>query len=308
MGVPFRIVFYASDSLKAATAAEAAFQRIRQLNDIMTDYEMDSELSRLSLSSDQADLVRVSPDLWLILQRAQALAERTGGAFDVTVGPFVNLWRRARRLQQLPDPELLEAARAAVGYKKVRLYPENQAVQLLVPGMRLDLGGIAKGYASDEALKVLRTFGITHALVAADGDIAVADPPPGRAGWRIAIASLDVENAPTNQMLVLKHAAVSTSGDLSQRLEIEGRRYSHVLDPRTGIGLIDHSLVTVIAPDGITADSLTKAVSVLGPKDGLRLIESTPGTAARVVRKPNDQIEIYESSRFRHRAGHGKFP
>jgi thiamine biosynthesis lipoprotein len=298
MGVPFRIVFYASDNLKAEKAAQAAFQRIRQLNDIMTDYEMESELSQLSLSSDLSPIVQVSPDLWFVLQRAQALAERTDGAFDVTVGPYVNLWRRARRLQKMPDPELLEAAKHAVGFQKMRLYPENHAVQLLVPGMRLDLGGIAKGYASDEALKVLRGFGITRALVAADGDIAVADPPPGRPGWRIGIVSLDVENAPTNQLVVLKQAAVSTSGDLSQRLEIDGKRYSHVLDPHTGIGLTDHSLVSVIAPNGITADSLTKVLSVLGPKEGLKLIEAIPGTAARVVRKPDDQIEIYESSHF----------
>ena len=298
MGLEFRIVLYAPDQKTADAAASAAFRRIAQLNKIMSDYDPDSELSKLSRSSGQGLAVAVSEDLWRVLKRSQDLAERSGGAFDVTVGPCVNLWRKARRELKMPDAVRLAAARQAVGYQHVRLDSKRRTVQLLVPDMRLDLGGIAKGYAVDEALKVLRGLGINRALVAGGGDTAVWDPPPGRGAWRIGITPLDATNAPLARMVLLTHAAIATSGDTFQRLEIDGKRYSHVLDPRTGIGLTDHSLVSVIARDCMTADSLTKVVSVLGPEEGLKFIKKTRGVATRIVRQPGEKIETYESGRF----------
>jgi len=298
MGVPFRIVLYAPNTNSADAAAEAAFQRIKQLNDIMSDYDPDSELSQLSQSSGQGLQVAVSSELWFVLKRALELSERSNGAFDVTVGPFVNLWRRARRQHQLPEPARLAQARQSVGYQRMRLNAEAHTVELLAPNMRLDLGGIAKGYAVDEALKTLRDHGIQHALVEGGGDVGVSDPPPGKKGWRFDLSSLDVTNAPPDRYLLLKDSAISTSGDLYQRLEIDGKRYSHIVDPRTGIGLTDHSLVSVIARDSITADSLTKVVSVLGPQQGLKFIESTPGAAVRIMREPGEKMQTCESSRF----------
>jgi thiamine biosynthesis lipoprotein len=298
MGLPFRIVMYARDEGTSKAAAAAAFHRLAQLNDTLSDYDTDSELSQLSRTSGQGREIPVSDDLWRVLKRAQDLAERSGGAFDVTVGPCVNLWRKARREGKMPDPARLARARRSVGYTHVRLNPKRKTVQLLVPDMRLDLGGIAKGYAVDEALKVLRRLGIDRAMVAGGGDLAVSDPPPGKKGWRIELAPLDATNAPPARFVLLSHAALATSGDLFQRLEIDGKRYSHIVDPRTGIGLTDHSLVTVIASDCITADSLTKVVSVLGPLEGLNIIEGTRGVAARIVREPAEKVETYESSRF----------
>jgi thiamine biosynthesis lipoprotein len=236
--------------------------------------------------------------LWRVLERAQELAERSGGAFDVTVGPCVNLWRRARREQQMPDPARLEQARRAVGYGHVRLDARAHTVELLVPDMRLDLGGIAKGYALDEAMVVLKRCGIRSALVSGGGDMVVSGPPPGRRGWRIELAPLDASNAPPARFVLLSHAALATSGDLFQRLEIEGKRYSHIVDPRTGVGLVDHSLVNVIARDGMTADSLTKVVSVLGPKEGLAFISRERGVETRIVRQPAEAIEARESPGF----------
>jgi len=298
MGLPFRIVLYGPDEAIGKADADAAFRRIAQLNATLSDYEAESELSQLSRTSGQGREIPVSEDLWRVLQRAQEVAERSGGAFDATVGPCVNLWRKARREKKMPDPVRLAEARKAVGYTHVRLNPERKTVQLLVPEMRLDFGGIAKGYAIDEALKILSLRGCTRALVSGGGDMAVSDPPPGKKGWRIELAPLDVTNAPPARFVLLSHAALATSGDLFQRLEIDGRRYSHIVDPRTGIGLTDHSLVTVIAADCMTADSLTKVVSVLGPQKGLEIIESTPGVAARVVRQPGETIETHESTRF----------
>jgi FAD:protein FMN transferase len=298
MGVPFRMVLYAPSPSGAEGAAAAAFQRIKQLNDIMTDYDSDSELSRLSRTSGQDQAVPVSPDLWTVLERAQTLAQRSHGAFDVTVGPYVNLWRFARSQGKLPDPARLAKARLAVGYDKMQLDPAHRTVKLLAPNMRLDLGGIAKGYAVDQALKTLSRLGLASALVSGGGDIGVSGPPPGSAGWRIELPPLDASNAPLTRFVVLAQAGISTSGDLFQRLEINGVRYSHIVDPRTGIGLTDHSLVTVIGPDDFTADGLTKVMSVLNPKDALRFMAATPEAAVRIVRKPGEKVEVYESRRF----------
>jgi thiamine biosynthesis lipoprotein len=298
MGMAFRIVLFAPNEDQAKHASEAAFQRIKELNDIMSDYDEESELSRLSRSSGSRRAVPLSPDLWFVLDRAQDLAKRSDGAFDVTVGPFVQLWRRARRQHQLPDPARLAEARKAVGYQQLRLDRARHTAELLVPNMKLDLGGIAKGYAIGEALKTLQRHGIERALVEGGGDVAVSNPPPGKQGWRFELSALDITNAPPSRFLLLKNVAISTSGDLYQRLEIERKRYSHIVDPHTGIGLTDHSLVNVIAPDSITADSLTKVVSVLGPEKGLQFIKGLSDVQARIARSLDGKIEIQETPGF----------
>jgi FAD:protein FMN transferase len=299
MGVPFRIVLYAPSQDIATRAGEAAYARIKQLNGIMSDYEADSELTRLSLTSGTGQAVHVSPDLWVVLQRAEELAARSGGVFDVTVGPYVQLWRAARREGAMPDPAKLQKAGESVGYKLMKLDPGAHTVTLLAPGMRLDLGGIAKGYAADQGLHELSRFGIGSALVSGGGDISVSGPPPGKRGWRVELPPLDTSNAPPARYVLLTHAGLSTSGDLFQRLEANGRRYSHIVDPRTGMGLTDHSLVTVIARNDFTADSLTKVMSVLPPKEALQFSRETPHIAVRIVRKPGEKVEQYESRSFR---------
>jgi FAD:protein FMN transferase len=296
MGLPFRIVLYAKNSIDAQYASDAAFARIKQLNDILSDYDSESEISKLSQTSGSGKAVPVSDDLWRVLERAQFFAQKSGGAFDVTIGPVVNLWRYARRVKRLPDPVKLENARKAVGYQKMRLNPKDRTVELLVPNMRLDVGGIGKGYALDAAMKVLKTNGITRALVSGGGDMSVSAPPPGKNGWKVELSQVDT-NAP-KQFVSIKNCGLATSGDMFQRLEIDGKRYSHIVDPRTGIGLTDHSLVTVIAKDATTADGLSKPVSILGVEKGIRLVESFPGAAVRIVRKPNEKVEVALSHNF----------
>ena len=298
MAVPVKIILYANGAETANRAAQAAFDRIRNLNAILSDYDPDSELRRLCDTAAAGEAVHVSLELWTVLDHAQGLARRSDGAFDVTVGPVVRLWRRARRRQQLPPPESLAESRELVGHRLVRLDSECRTVTLLKPGMRLDLGGIAKGYAIDQALEVLRDHGVNSALVDAGGDIGLAGPPPDRLGWVIGIAPLDAGAAPS-RYLSLSQVAIANSGDAWQHVEIDGRRYSHIVDPKTGIGLTDHSSVTVIAPDAITADSLASAVSVLGPEKGIKLIDDTPNTAALIVRAPDGKVETHESRRWK---------
>jgi len=297
MAAPVRLLFYANDEATANRAAEAAFSRIRQLNAILSDYDPQSELRQLCATAGDGTYHPLGDDLWRVLVRAQEISRASQGAFDVTVGPVVRLWRRARRQHKLPKPEQLEDARRRVGWTLVELDPKRQAVRLVQPGMRLDLGGIAKGYAADAALAVLAQHGITRALVDAGGDISLGSAPPSEPGWRIGVARLEADGPP-GQYVLLAHAAVATSGDTRQYVQIDGRRYSHIVDPRTGIGLGDHSSVTVIAPDGMTADALASAVSVLGPEKGLALIDGTPGAAALIVRAPEGQPESFTSRRW----------
>ncbi len=295
MGTRFQIIVYAPDEGTAHKAAKDAFARIASLNAIMSDYDKTSELMRLCAQAGGPP-VPVSAELFFVLSRAQEVSRQSGGAFDVTVGPVVKLWRRSRKLKKLPDPEKLAAARALVGWQNVRLDAEKRTVQLLKPGMQLDLGGIAKGYAADEALVVLKKHGLDRALVAAGGDIAVSGPPPDAAGWKIAIARLPGEKDAGR--LLLHDAAVSTSGDAEQFVEIGGKRYSHIVDPRTGIGLLGRMSVTVVARKGIESDSLTKVAAVLGPEKGMPIIESTKGASARMVRKKGDEFETVVSKHF----------
>ena len=297
MAVPIKIVLYAPDETTAENGAKAAFDRIHVLNGILSDYDPQSELRRLCETAGRGKAVPVSRDLWNVLHRARAVSRQSGGAFDVTVGPLVRLWRRAIRRRIFPSDERLDEARPLVDYRLVRLDEANRSVELLKPGMRLDLGGIAKGYAVDEALAALATAGITRALVDAGGDIRLGDPPPDKSGWRIGVAPLQADGPP-GTLLSLSRAAIATSGDTWQYVEIDGTRYSHIIDPRSGMALTDHSSVTVIAPDGITADALASAVSVLGPEQGLKLIDATPGTAALIVRAPQGKVEKHKSKRW----------
>jgi thiamine biosynthesis lipoprotein len=282
MGTWFKIIVYAPDAAAASRASDAAFQRIAGLDDTMTDYNPRSELMSLCQQAGGRP-VPLSEDLFQVLAASQALSERTHGAFDITVGPVVRLWRRARRQHELPLPDELARARELVGQAKLRLDPRARTAQLLQQGMLLDLGGIAKGYAADQALVVLSKHGVTSALVTAGGDIAVSAPPPGQQAWRIGIAPLESPEKPPTRFLLLQHAAVSTSGDAEQHVEIGGKRYSHIVDPRTGVGVVGQSSVTIVAPNATTSDALATAVSVLGPECGLELVRSTPGTAVFIM-------------------------
>lgn len=277
MGVQVTITVYAPDQATAERACADAFERIAEIEQIASDYRSDSELMRLCARAGGPP-IRVSKELFTLLQRAQQLAQRTRGAFDVTVGPYAQLWRRARRTGQFPAVSELQEASTRVGYEKVVLDERERTVQLLAPGMRLDLGGIAKGYALDEALQVLQQRGVHHALLEAGGDIVAGLAPPGTAGWRIR-----VENAaPERQWVYLARGAISSSGDTEQYVEYDGKRYSHIVDPRTGWGLTTRVAATVIARDGITSDSLATALCVLGAEEGKRLIRSFPGVRAYI--------------------------
>jgi thiamine biosynthesis lipoprotein len=283
MGVPWTITVHAASDAAGTVAIAAGFAEVERLERILSDYDPDSELSRLSAAAATPAAVSVGHDLWNVLARAEELRTLTDGAFDIAVGPLTRLWRQSRRSGHLPRPDKLAAARQAAAPGGILLDPQSRAVSLTRPGMRLDPGGIGMGYAADRVLKVLRQQGIAAAMVDASGDIAVSAAPPGSAGWRIAISGLPGDERSGGGMLLLERKAVTTSGDAHQAVEIDGRRYSHIVDPRTGLGVAGPAAVTVIAPDAATADALATAASVLGPEQGSAVVGRFPAAAARFV-------------------------
>lgn len=289
MGVAWTITVHARDRAGGSEAIAAGFAEAARLERILSDYDPESELSRLSAAAPTAEPVAVGADLWNVLARADEIRGLSGGAFDLSVGPLTTLWRQARRSGHLPRPEKLAAARAAVGDGAVLLDHDRRRVSLTRPGMRLDAGGIGMGYAADRVLAVLAERGIASAMVDASGDVVVSAPPPGSDGWRIELAPMAGDQAGA---VVLADAAITTSGDARQFVEIDGRRWSHIVDPRTGLGVAGPAAVTVIAPDGTTADALATAASVLGPEEGGELIRRFPAAAARFVWREGETPKV----------------
>ena len=278
MGVRTRLVVYASDETTAVNVCRAAFKRVGEVDQAASDYIVNSELNRLCATATTRP-VRLSDDLFTLLSESQRLAQLSDGAFDCTVGPYVQLWRRARKEKTLPAAQEIEAASKRVGWRKLQLDPANHTARLAVSGMRLDLGGIAKGYAGDCAIQTLRGQGITSALFEAGGDIVVSDAPPGSEGWKIELVDAGPDMP---QTLTLHNCAISTSGDTEQFVEIGGKRYSHVVDPHTGIGLTTRAMSTVVAPKGIWSDGLSKPAEMLDEKRRAELFQHYPGARAYV--------------------------
>jgi len=279
MGMEVRMRLYAPASPIAESAATAAFARIAALDRMMSDYRPDSELRRLQGNGDA--WTPVSAELFDVLQRSVAIARKTDGAFDPTVGPLVRLWREARARRQLPEPAALQVAKTQVGWRHVSLDPSRRAVRMAAE-VALDLGGIAKGYILQEALRELHTHGVSSALIEAGGDIVVGNAPPGRSGWRIEVPGASAAFAARANDLT--NAALSTSGPSAQYVEIDGVRYSHVIDPRTGLGLTNNLTARVIAADAATADALSTALTVAGSDRWRTIVTRFPHVVASVDR------------------------
>ncbi len=282
MGLPVRTVVYAADRPEAEAAARAAFARIAALDRMMSDYRLDSELRRLERHS--GEYVRVSPELLAVIRRSVEIAGATGGAFDPTVAPIVALWREARQTRRLPEPAVIDTARSHVGWQRIEIDEIQSSIRLRA-GTRLDLGGIAKGYILQEALRAMRDCGVSRALVESGGDIVVGDAPPGRSGWRIDAPGADAAFA--RRASVLTNAALATSGPTAQFVEIDGVHYSHVVDARTGRALTNALVAHVIAADGATADALATALTILGSEAAPAVLARFPGAVFSII--PSDR-------------------
>ena len=299
MGSPFTITIYAGDSVKAATIAAQAFQLADSLNNILSDYIDSSEINRLSASSGKGLYVPVSPPLFDILKYAQSAAVLSNGAYDITVGPVVKLWRKARKTKIFPDKDSLTAALQRTGYRYVHIDTLHRSVYLEKSGMQLDVGGLGKGFVVQAALNLIKENGFGSAMVNAGGKIVTADAPGDQKGWFIGINQPEEKDSILPQLLSLQNTAVSTSGDIYQYVELKGKKYSHIVNPKTGVGLTSQRNVTAIAPDGTTADWLSTACSILSPRKSMRLVKKIKGAALLITEKKNGHIKKKTSALFK---------
>jgi len=265
MGMAVRIVLFASSPEQAEDAARAGFSRFAELDTMLSDYRADSTLNKLLAAADGTPQP-APPEMVEVLAIARRVSVLTEGTFDVTAGPLVRLWRESRKTSVLAPREAIEAARGLVGYRRVFADRTAQTVTI-VPGTRVDLGGIAKGYACDQALLAIHARGVLSALVEAGGDITVSEPPPGRSGWTVSLEHVG------QGTIEVSNCAVSTSGDTEQFVEIGGVRYSHIVDPRTGLGCTTRVQATVIARHGELSDPLATAICILGPDSCERIAD-----------------------------------
>lgn len=272
MGAPFTVVFYSTDSILAENIAKRCFTLVDSFNLIFSDYIDTSELSRLSAGAGiNSAASGLSPALFDILLKSKQAYELSMGAFDITMGPLSKLWRKARRQHQFPTDSMVRSVRNLIGFQKLVFDTVKRTVRLPQAGMQLDLGGIAQGYVAQKVIDFLHTQGISNALVNASGDIVVSGPPLDKSGWVVGVNVPENTDQLLSQKLVLQNRAVTTSGDAYQFIEKDGRRYSHIIDPRTGYGVTSQRNVTVIAADGTTADWLATACSILSVKKAKKL-------------------------------------
>lgn len=287
MGTQFTLTFFAPDSLTARRVNEAVNARMDSLNQVMSDYMDGSEINRLSASSGQNRWVRVSPDLFNVLEKANTIARQSNGRFDPTIGPLSLLWRRAVRRGEFPSASARRQAHWAVGYRFMALDSATRSVKLLRPGMRLDVGGIGQGFATDEAALLLRKLGVNAFVMDIGGDVLA-----GEGNWTVALDST---------VITLRNAAITTSGDVYRHLDYRGRRYSHIMNPRSGLGLRHFVRVTVQAPDGYRADALTKVFSVarsgpFGWYKSRRLLRRFPEVTVLIVENKRGRLHKWQSA------------
>lgn len=279
MGSRCTITLYADSEASAAQAAERAFDTIAAIEDVLSDYRANSEAMRVTTQPEN-NWITISSTLTDVLAHSQIFCERSNGAFDPTVGSFTHLWRAAKRAQRIPTQQELDAARQSVGFDLLELDAPNKRVRFHKRNITLDFGAIGKGYAADKALQSLRDDGFPIAMIDMGGDLALADPPPDQPqGWRISVQSGNSAEWATP----IHNAAVATSGDLERHYEHNGVRYSHILDPRTGMGITAPRAVTVIAKNATTADAVASIVSVLGSPAIERLKEHFPDIQIRIA-------------------------
>ena len=296
MGTFARVIVIGADERVAEACIEAAFEWIYKIDGLMSYHNPDSEISRLNRSAFE-NPVKVGPLTYQVIKKGIEFGRLTDGAFDVTIGPLVDLWRRCADANTIPTEQQLQEAGSRVGWDKLILEDSEQTVQFAVDGMRLDLGGIAKGFAIDKAIEVIKESGGLGALVDIGGDIrCYGKTPKGQKYWPIGLQNPDLESE--KQILFtlkLSAGAVATSGDYQRFVLIGGRHYSHIINQKTGSSVEGLSGVTIITDSATDADALATAVSVMGAEKGIELIEKSSNTEAIMV-SPAPEYKITRTS------------
>lgn len=296
MGAPFSIIFYHTDSLEALLLSKECFSIVDSLNDIFSDYSSTSEIAKLSLQSNLND-IKVSDELYELIALSKQAWRRAGKAFDITIGALTRLWRKAKAEKRFPSKKEIRQAKDQTGFSNVGYDIFTRTISFKKQGIRFDFGGIIPGYAAQRVVDHLKSKSILHALADASGDIVMTNAPPGKKGWSIGINLPEEENELWDKKLELSNCAVSTSGDVYRFIIHNEKKYSHIIDPRTGYGVTSQRNVTVIAKNGATADWLATACSVLPIKKALRLVKREKAELLIAVFQ-DERFVTYKSKNF----------
>lgn len=284
MGSRCEILLEAPSEPEAARAAGMAFDEIRRIELVLSDYNPDAEAMRVMRLAPGLEHP-ISGTLLEVLLVARDIHIASAGAFDPTVGAYTHLWRAAARNGQVPTRQALDVAQAQVGFDHLTINPLRRTVRFDRPGMILDFGGIGKGYAAQAGIELLRELGYRVACIDMGGDLQLGDPPSDSPrGWRVEI----ITGIDQTRTRYLHNTGIATSGDLERYYEHEGVRYSHIIDPRTGLGITERRAATVIAPDATIADALASVISVTGKPNDPQLVEAYPGAECTLVVRPLD--------------------
>jgi FAD:protein FMN transferase len=279
MGTTFTIYLYAADGEQASAYFDAAFEEIERLDEALSNYRASSELSRINRMAGQ-EPVTTDPEIFQLLERSLAYGRRSGGAFDITVGPLMRAWGFFRGEGSYPGADDLAKARASVGWQHVVLDPATRTVRFFLPALELDLGGIGKGYAVDSVVALLREMGVKSALLdAGSSTIYAIGAPPGKPGWNVRVPQPG-NRLQTISTVVLRDTSLSTSGTYEKFFCLHGHIYGHIMNPQTGEPVQGVLQTTVIAPEATDSDALSTAVFVMGPVRGKRLLQGVAGARA----------------------------
>ncbi len=283
MGTVYSIAAYAPPSISLEDAVGQAFAEIDRLDALMSHYRPPSEICAINRSAFAAP-VTVTAELFALLAEAFRLSEATGGAFDVTVGALMKAWGFFRRSGRVPAPDELAQTLQQTGFRRVRLDPHSKTIAFARPGIELDLGAIGKGYAVDRAAAVLREHGVRNALISSgSSSIAALGAPPGQPGWKIALRH-PFERRRQVRALRLGNLSISTSGGSEQVFVLDGRLYTHLLDPRSGRPVEDMLMSAVIGANNALTDALSTAFLVLGADGSREFLARNPGLTALLFR------------------------
>lgn len=278
MGTAIRVELWAEDLRLGERAAAAVMDEMHRIDRCMSPHKPTSELSRINRDAARQS-VPLSDEMYRLVEQALAFSRLSGGAFDISYAAVGHLYDYRARLR--PDAATLQAAREHVGWQHLHLDPRDRSLRFGRPGMRIDLGGFAKGHAVDRATTLLRRRGIVHAMVSAGGDSRAIGDRRGRP-WSVAIRH-PRRAGDVVAVLPLEDTSISTSGDYERYFDEDGQRHHHLIDPATGRSPCGVHSVTILAADGLTSEALSKTVFVLGAQRGLALIETLPGIDAVVV-------------------------
>jgi FAD:protein FMN transferase len=296
MGTSVQVRAFGGDEPARRAAIDEAFGAIAEVDRLMSNYRADSELTHINAAAARGPVV-VSDPMLRILEAAQKVSADSNGAFDVTVGPLVRLWGFFDKRPHVPSAQELAAVRPLVGFRNLLVDAQQHAVRFVRPGVEIDLGGIAKGFAVEVAADVLRRRGL-QGFIDAGGNQYMVGAPPGKTQWTVGVKNPDGAGQLLGAIDVTE-GSVSTSADDANFLVAAGRRYGHLLDPRSLTPSTMSLSATIVSRDGTLADALSKAAFVLGPKDGLALVDSYPGTAAAIAyRKADGSVGVVISQRL----------